>query len=60
MTIIVYSSIDEKVSEIIFNCSVILLCGSGLIACLCPIVVYRTKYTSLNYERIISEKLKEL
>jgi uncharacterized membrane protein YidH (DUF202 family) len=54
MAIIVYSDIDEAISDIIFYFSVILLCFSGVIACVCPIVIYKTKYTSLNYEKIIS------
>jgi hypothetical protein len=60
MTIIVYSTIDSGIAEAVFDCSVVLLCASGIIACVCPVVIYRTKYTSLNYERIISEKLKEI
>lgn len=60
MTIIVYSSIEGDFADIIFNGSAFLLCGSGLIACLCPIVIYRSQYASLNYEAIISDKLREI
>lgn len=60
MAIVVYTSIEGDSGDIAFEVAGALLCISGLIACLCPIVLYRSSYSSLNYEKIISEKLKEI
>lgn len=40
--------------------AVVLLGCSGLAAAFCPIYLYKSQYQSLNYETIISERLKEL
>ena len=47
-------------AEIIEYTSVVILSLSGLVAAFCPIYLYKAQYSSLNYEVIISDKLKDL
>lgn len=60
MVIITYFDMDDSISKKILYASVALLGSSSLVAALCPIFLYNSKYTSLNYEQIIGEKLKSL
>lgn len=60
--IIVYYGLDDTNDEIgiMLYSAAVLLSFSVLVACLCPIVLYKTNYSSLNYETIISDKLRAL
>lgn len=49
-----------EVTDKILYASVGLLCSSSLVAALCPIFLYNSSYSSLNYEQIIADKLKGL
>ena len=60
MVLITYFNINDRMSDKILYASVVLLCSSSLVAALCPIYLYNSKYSSLNYEQIIGEKLKTL
>jgi len=60
MVLITYFTLDDGISNKILYASVALLSSSSLVAALCPIFLYNSKYTSLNYEQIIAEKLKAL
>ena len=60
LAVIVYTDLSESVSDAILYVSVVILCGSGLIAGLCPIFLFNFKYTAHNYEQIITDKLKQL
>lgn len=60
MVIITYFKIDDSIAKKILYASVTLLGSSSLVAALCPIFLYNSKYSSMNYEQIIGEKLKVL
>ena len=60
MSIITYFKIDDSISNKILFASVALLGSSSLAAALCPIFLYNSKYSSMNYEQLIAEKLKVL
>lgn len=60
MAVVTYADLEFSKAEIIEYTSVVILSLSGLVAAFCPIYLYKAKYSSLNYEVIISDKLKDL
>lgn len=60
MATVTYIDLENHISDIVLLISMALLSSSSLVAAFCPIFLYKSQYTSLNYETIISGKLKVL
>ena len=57
---IVFFELESNTADIILILAGVMLASASMIAVVCPIVLYNSKYTVINYEESIKSRLETL